>query len=144
MTTSFFAIAISDYRSDEEKDLTFERGDKIRILIQHNSGWWEGDLNGKKGFFPKSFVQLEGVVEVQRENIYSVFLCNQNFDSPGIGEIELLTGDLVYVDFIVKERCSGTNLRNLQRGMFPITLLERTIQKEEEEETKEKADSLSK
>lgn len=122
------AIAISDYRSEEEKDLTFQRGDRIKITLQHNSGWWEGELDGKKGYFPKSFVQVAGTVESKNESIGAVFLCVQNFESSRSSEIDLLTGDLVYVDFIVRRKCSGTNLRTQKKGMFPLSHLERTMQ----------------
>ena len=55
-------VALYDYTSDEPSDLEFYAGDRIVILQQDEdeSGWWEGELNGQTGIFPKTYVELEG------------------------------------------------------------------------------------
>ncbi|KAH0786182.1 Variant SH3 domain containing protein [Histomonas meleagridis] len=122
------AVAISDYRSDEPTDLQFERGDQIHILVQHSSGWWEGEANGKRGYFPKTFVQLPGEHNSGKDPIGAVFLCIKDYQQDKrLGDIELLSGDLVYVDFVQKGKCSGTNLRIKKRGYFPLANLEQRI-----------------
>jgi len=40
-------------------DLSFHEGDNIKLINKHPSGWWEGELNGKIGFFPCTFVKDE-------------------------------------------------------------------------------------
>lgn len=35
-----------------------KEGDLITILAQEDEGWWEGELNGKKGVFPSNFVEI--------------------------------------------------------------------------------------
>lgn len=123
----FYAVAIADYRSDEPTDLKFERGDKIKIVLQHNSGWWDGELNGARGSFPKTFVQVEGRIDIKNEPIGAVFLVILDHEGSRGGDIALLAGDLVYVDFLVKERCTGINLRTKLKGNFPLSKLERQI-----------------
>lgn len=118
------AVAIADYRSDEPKDLQFLRGDKIHVLVQHGSGWWEGELNGNKGIFPRSFVQIAGDVDPKNDQIGAVFLVKKDYQKTRGGDITLLAGDLVYVDYVSKGRCSGTNLRDKKRGYFPLDVLE--------------------
>lgn len=52
-------IALYDYEADGQDELTIHAGDKI-VLIQADtdaSGWTEGELNGKRGLFPTSYVQ---------------------------------------------------------------------------------------
>ncbi|KAH0791199.1 Variant SH3 domain containing protein [Histomonas meleagridis] len=117
-------VAISDYRSDEPKDLQFSRGDQIKILSKHKTGWWEGECNGRKGMFPMTFVQLPETVQVKKDPIGAVFLCIKDYMKAQTGDIELHSGDLVYVDFIANGRCSGTNLRDQKRGYFPLDALE--------------------
>jgi hypothetical protein len=124
---SSLATAIADYMSDDPRDLSFEKGDKIQVLVPHSSGWWEGSLNGARGMFPRSFVMLPAEMHAKNESIGAVFVVVRDF-VPGKGtEIPLLGGDLVYVDFITKGRCSGTCLRNGKRGFFPLEILEQRL-----------------
>jgi len=38
-------------------DLSFRKGDKIKLLKKTNNGWWYGeDNNNSKGYFPHNFV----------------------------------------------------------------------------------------
>lgn len=53
-----YVEALYDYDADGEDEISIRAGDKI-ILLQDDtdgSGWTEGDLNGKKGMFPTSYV----------------------------------------------------------------------------------------
>ncbi len=36
----------------------FQKGDLIKVLTQNVSGQWEGELEGRKGFFPFMYVKL--------------------------------------------------------------------------------------
>jgi len=40
----------------EDNELTFRTGDYIEIVSTDNDDWWEGILNGFKGFFPANRV----------------------------------------------------------------------------------------
>lgn len=42
--------------SPADGELSFAKGDIIRVLNKDESGWWKGDLNGRTGFFPHNFV----------------------------------------------------------------------------------------
>jgi len=54
------AKALYDYDAENSDDLSFKEGDLINVLDQSDpSGWWEGEFNGKVGFFPSNFVQLQ-------------------------------------------------------------------------------------
>ena len=116
-------VAISDFRSEDPGDLTFERGDEIKVLLQHSSGWWEGELHNKKGRFPKTFVELPGTTSYNTL-IGAIFLVKRNHKKSG--DITLLSGDLAYVEYLNRDRCSGINLRTKQHGFFPLTCLEIT------------------
>lgn len=122
--TELFAYGIENYSSEDPNDLTFVRGDKIRVLQQHNSGWWDGELNGKRGLFPRTFVTLGREELAKNDPIGAVFLCIKDFTGTSGGEIQLLSGDLVYVDYVIGQKCSGRNLRTNKRGFFPLESLE--------------------
>jgi len=53
-----FAIAKFDYNAQKENDLSFNKGDKIRILRKTETGWWIGLCNNKIGYFPYNFVNV--------------------------------------------------------------------------------------
>lgn len=38
-------------------ELSFQAGDVIYILKKDPGGWWEGELNGKRGWVPHNYVQ---------------------------------------------------------------------------------------
>lgn len=47
-----------DYDAEQEDELTIKVGDVIRNVQMSEGGWWEGELNGKKGMFPDNFVKV--------------------------------------------------------------------------------------
>lgn len=125
------AIAIADFRSEEESDLKFSRGDKIQILSKHRSGWWVGRLGDTTGTFPKTYVQIQAPESADgsksrsmNEAIGAVFLVKKNCEAQCVSDVELFSGDLVYVDYIAGQRCTGTNLRTNKKGFFPLYALE--------------------
>ena len=118
-----YAIAISDYRSEQPTDLSFHRGDKIKVLLQHSSGWWDGELNGVKGTFPMTFVMMPGKKDPNGDQVCAYFVVDSGFTPTVSLEIEVVAGDLVYVDYIKNGKCNGRNMRTGKRGNFPASLL---------------------
>ncbi|KAK7108258.1 hypothetical protein V1264_016025 [Littorina saxatilis] len=53
------AVVEFDYDAEQEDELTLRAGDIIKHVITAEGGWWEGELNGKKGMFPENFVKLK-------------------------------------------------------------------------------------
>lgn len=47
-----------DYDAEQEDELTIKVGDIIKNVQMSEGGWWEGELNGKKGMFPDNFVKV--------------------------------------------------------------------------------------
>lgn len=54
-----FAIALGDFLGENSADLSFSRGDRIRILRKSDTGWWVGRILGQKktGYLPATFVK---------------------------------------------------------------------------------------
>jgi len=48
--------AIADFHSDKKEELTFKKGDTIKIIEKTSPEWWRGEFNGKIGIFPRSHV----------------------------------------------------------------------------------------
>ncbi|XP_031177752.1 intersectin-2a isoform X9 [Sander lucioperca] len=103
--------------------LSFSQGDVISVL-QQREDWWLGQLNGTRGWFPKTYVTLEtgGNADadafdtsdsVQLEEYVALY----TYESPEAGDLTFVEGDVV----MVTERegewwrgCIGD-----QTGVFP-------------------------
>jgi son of sevenless len=49
------------YNWDAENDPTclgFHEGDIIQVISRARSGWWDGHLNGVRGWFPSNYIEL--------------------------------------------------------------------------------------
>ncbi|PPQ94198.1 hypothetical protein CVT25_006852 [Psilocybe cyanescens] len=53
-----WADALYDYNSGEAGDLVVSEGDRILVVERTSDDWWTGEVNGKKGLFPASYVKL--------------------------------------------------------------------------------------
>ncbi|XP_048865960.1 SH3 domain-containing kinase-binding protein 1 isoform X4 [Brienomyrus brachyistius] len=60
------AIVEFDYRAQHDDELTIAVGDIISNIRKDDGGWWEGELAGRRGFFPDNFVR-EMKKEVKKE-----------------------------------------------------------------------------
>ena len=51
-------MAIESFHSRERGDLSFKKGDIIRVVRADESEWWTGRLKGKVGLFPITYVEM--------------------------------------------------------------------------------------
>ena len=52
-----FLKATFDYTGQQDDELTFVEGDKIKLVSKEDDSWWKGELNGKVGVFPSTYVE---------------------------------------------------------------------------------------
>ena len=52
-----FVVAKYDFAGESQGDLAFRVGDRIKIIKKTESteDWWEGELNGSRGMFPRNY-----------------------------------------------------------------------------------------
>ena len=52
-----FVTAKYDFAGESQGDLAFKIGDRIKIIKKTDSleDWWEGELNGSRGMFPRNY-----------------------------------------------------------------------------------------
>jgi amphiphysin len=57
---SLFAVALYAFAGEGQGDLSFQEGDRIKVLKKTDStdDWWEGELRGVKGSFPANYCKL--------------------------------------------------------------------------------------
>ncbi|KAK3569169.1 hypothetical protein QTP86_025984 [Hemibagrus guttatus] len=46
-----------NFQQTNEDELSFTKGDIITVTRTEEGGWWEGNLNGKTGWFPSNYVR---------------------------------------------------------------------------------------
>nr|4IIM_A Chain A, Intersectin-1 [Homo sapiens]4IIM_B Chain B, Intersectin-1 [Homo sapiens] len=51
------AQALYPWRAKKDNHLNFNKNDVITVLEQQDM-WWFGEVQGQKGWFPKSYVKL--------------------------------------------------------------------------------------
>jgi amphiphysin len=54
-----FVVAKYDFAGESQGDLAFRVGDRIKIVKKTESteDWWEGELNGARGSFPRNYCE---------------------------------------------------------------------------------------
>ena len=52
------AEALYDYSARSSKELSFKKGDIIRVYKRFNSDWWDGTINGIEGFVPAKYIRI--------------------------------------------------------------------------------------
>ncbi|XP_030577284.1 intersectin-2a isoform X2 [Archocentrus centrarchus] len=103
--------------------LSFSQGDIITVLQQRDD-WWLGQLNGTRGWFPKSYVALETAGNadvdaldtpdsVQLEEYVALY----TYESPEVGDLTFVEGDVVLV--MEKEGEWWRGCIGDQTGLFP-------------------------
>lgn len=55
---SMYVRALYDYESDDHTSLSFRQGDTIQVITQLASGWWDGIINGVRGWFPSNYCAI--------------------------------------------------------------------------------------
>ncbi|KAI9765750.1 MAG: hypothetical protein M1840_007184 [Geoglossum simile] len=53
-----YVRALYDYEADDQTSLSFHQGDIIQVITQLDSGWWDGVINGVRGWFPSNYCAL--------------------------------------------------------------------------------------
>jgi hypothetical protein len=43
--------------------ISFRAGQVIHVINRDPSGWWDGELDGKRGWFPSNYVSSEDMLE---------------------------------------------------------------------------------
>jgi son of sevenless-like protein len=55
---AMYVRALYDYEADDRTSLSFHEGDIIQVITQLESGWWDGVINGVRGWFPSNYCQI--------------------------------------------------------------------------------------
>ncbi|XP_040848246.1 dynamin-binding protein isoform X1 [Ochotona curzoniae] len=92
------ARALMGLSAQLDEELDFREGDVITIIGVPEPGWFEGELEGRRGIFPEGFVELLGPLRTVDESVSSGeqddCIVNGDMETPvGEGESELGDSD---------------------------------------------------
>jgi len=51
------ARALYDFDAQDAEELGFKAGDTINIIQAVDAEWWQGEVDGRQGIFPVSYVE---------------------------------------------------------------------------------------
>jgi growth factor receptor-binding protein 2 len=52
----FVVRALYDFTPQEAGELEFRRGELITVIDQTDQNWWTGEIDGRSGYFPATYV----------------------------------------------------------------------------------------
>ncbi|KAJ6585127.1 ras guanine nucleotide exchange factor domain-containing protein [Mycena capillaripes] len=60
-TAAEYVLAMHDYAPQNQNAtcLSFRAGQVIHVLNRDSSGWWDGELEGRRGWFPSNYVNVD-------------------------------------------------------------------------------------
>ncbi|XP_027786141.1 dynamin-binding protein isoform X1 [Marmota flaviventris] len=102
------ARALMGLSAQLDEELDFREGDVITIIGVPEPGWFEGELEGRRGIFPEGFVELLGPLRTVDELV-----------SAGNGEDCIANGE---VDIPLGEEERGPDEEDEQSGAYGIAL----------------------
>ncbi|XP_055084543.1 guanine nucleotide exchange factor VAV3-like isoform X1 [Periophthalmus magnuspinnatus] len=53
------AVARYDFSSRDTRELSLLQGDSIKVFAKMSNGWWKGEVDGRVGWFPSTYVEEE-------------------------------------------------------------------------------------
>ncbi|XP_006182976.1 dynamin-binding protein isoform X1 [Camelus ferus] len=83
------ARALMGLSAQLDEELDFREGDVITIIGVPEPGWFEGELEGRRGIFPEGFVELLGPLRTVDESVNS----GNRDDCMTNGEVDTPTGE---------------------------------------------------
>ena len=56
-----YVLAMHDFAPQQQNAtcLSFRAGQVIHLLNRDTSGWWDGELEGRRGWFPSNYVNAD-------------------------------------------------------------------------------------
>jgi hypothetical protein len=118
-----FAVVKCSFPGGSPNDLSISRGEYLEVLQQHPSGWWEGEINGRRGMFPMNFVEVVTEDSNGGRIIGEIFEIEGKHASCGDDEIDLDFGDVVFVGSVKDDWCFGHRIGSEMHGKFPRNIV---------------------
>lgn len=95
---AMYVRALYDYEADDRTSLSFHEGDVIQVITQLESGWWDGVINGVRGWFPSNYCQIissnDELPDTDQQDSGSVDTVEEEYDDDPYDDDEGDTSEL--------------------------------------------------
>ncbi|UZJ56729.1 hypothetical protein CBS101457_006049 [Exobasidium rhododendri] len=103
--TEEYVVALHDFTSTNATCLSFSSGQVIKVFNRDESGWWDGELDGQRGWFPSNYVDEDGITSSLDHQS-----SNEDVDSPRqSGDMGGLEGENKAWNGVLRNRSLGNN-----------------------------------
>jgi hypothetical protein len=94
-------VARFDFEGEGAGDLCFEEGDYIRLLGRVDSEWVKGELYGKVGIFPMTFVEMiEDLPAPTQDGMNEMILSEETKNTTGLKDTDIPKSDDFHTEVI--------------------------------------------
>ena len=91
--THMYVRALNDYDADDRTSLSFQQGDIIEVITQLESGWWDGVINGVRGWFPSNYCAVVQRPSEDVEDDRNPRLADDDQDTQSLGGTDYTNSD---------------------------------------------------
>lgn len=116
-------VAEFDYESDHADDLQFKAGDVIKHLNLINTEWARGELDGRSGLFPVSYVDIKVPPDESSVLDVSKVICTFPFTAETWDDLTLNEGDIITVTKRLNKDWLYGSCED-KRGQFPVNFVQ--------------------
>jgi len=126
-----YATALFTFQTEDAENLHFEAGAKIKLTkCPEGEDWWEGELEGKHGMFPQSYVKvtrhgsIEDLTSVESQYKTLTATCTTTFKFEGQDDDELSfeAGESLMIEKDMDGWYLGRNAKG-EMGIFPANYI---------------------
>lgn len=114
-----YVVAIYDFTETESGDLGIYKGDVVRIVKQIDDNWLEGQIQGKTGNFPRSFVQVLNLPDVLPAG-QKLFACCTDYRAETPNDLTIMRGDVIVGTSAIDEYW-WRGQKQFTTGAFPLS-----------------------
>lgn len=111
---AMYVRALYDYEADDRTSLSFHEGDVIQVINQLESGWWDGVINGVRGWFPSNYCQVVTSADELPDSILQAAAAEQMEDD--VGQAETYVDDFEEDDESDHDVAGGLPLEGADNG----------------------------
>ncbi|XP_048086692.1 sorbin and SH3 domain-containing protein 2 isoform X2 [Alosa alosa] len=128
------ARAIYDFKAQTAKELTFRKGDTVYITRQVDRNWYEGELHGRTGIFPITYVEKISPSERQQpirppppaqSREIGEAVARYNFNADTNVELSLRKGErVILLRQVDANWFEGKIPSTSKQGIFPVSYVD--------------------